>query len=855
MSNLATITNNILADSGIDDINVIVSTGSYANPSWITSLAWTKITGAPANIVTGTGTTNYLPKFTGASTIGNSLLTDNGTTLAYGNNIISVGASNTSEKYLEFGSSNGAFYVGGTSAEHYIFGQGDKPLRLYTNGTVKATLTSSGNLGLGVTPSAWSGSSGFDIGSWAAFGQNSANGFTLLTGNAFFNGTNYRYKNNAAAAAYLIDGPSGNHFWNIAPSGTAGNAITFTQAMTLTGGGNLLVGTTTDAGFKLDVNGTGRFSGSLTLTSGGTERYIQLLGYNNSFTSITSNVGFNSFYNNTAILNNVNSTASGQGNTSLPSWVINLGGNETEADTFAIKRSPAGSFTFSNRFILSSTGAAIFSSVVTATGNAATTPSFIANNASGTSGTAQHYIDFTAGATVLGRILRGNGASGLVANGLNIDNFDGCQIRLNQLGGSGGSFNVLGGNVGIGTASPNSPLHVVNSSNGFIQRFAGGTSSAITGGIFAEIGRNFASIGTTSNHGFNIFTNDLDRIAITSGGNVLIGTTTDNGARLQVNGPSTFNGTITGTSAVFNLTGGAIITRDNGTAQVEVNIRHSSTRNGVLSFTQEAVADRWAIGTRPSDGTLYFSSNFDLSTPRVVITSGGNVGIGTTSPTFKLDVQNNTQAIARILDTSTNASLILQAGTGSAMKVTGYNYTTSTAIPLYISVDGANTIMQSGGGNVLIGTTTTIGPAAGRVDVLYSGLVQYGMNIRTTFSDGIAISFVNSSGTQVGTIYQSSSSTAYNTSSDYRLKQDLKDFNGIDIISKIKTYDFEWKSDNSRSYGVIAHELKEVIDYAVFGEKDSVTMQGVDYSKLVPIMVKAIQELKQEINTLKQTNA
>jgi hypothetical protein len=48
MSNLATITNNILADSGIDDINVVVTTGSYTNPSWIVSLPWTKITGAPS---------------------------------------------------------------------------------------------------------------------------------------------------------------------------------------------------------------------------------------------------------------------------------------------------------------------------------------------------------------------------------------------------------------------------------------------------------------------------------------------------------------------------------------------------------------------------------------------------------------------------------------------------------------------------------------------------------------------------------------------------------------------------------------------------------------------------------------
>ena len=60
MSNLATITNNILADSGIDDINVIVSTGSYANPAWITSLAWTKITGAPLG--------DYLPLAGGTMT-------------------------------------------------------------------------------------------------------------------------------------------------------------------------------------------------------------------------------------------------------------------------------------------------------------------------------------------------------------------------------------------------------------------------------------------------------------------------------------------------------------------------------------------------------------------------------------------------------------------------------------------------------------------------------------------------------------------------------------------------------------------------------------------------------------------
>jgi hypothetical protein len=140
---------------------------------------------------------------------------------------------------------------------------------------------------------------------------------------------------------------------------------------------------------------------------------------------------------------------------------------------------------------------------------------------------------------------------------------------------------------------------------------------------------------------------------------------------------------------------------------------------------------------------------------RISITSGGNVGIGG-SPTFKLDVQNNTQAITRILDTSTNASLVLQAGTGSGMKVTGYNYTTSTAIPLYISVDGANTIMQSGGGNVLIGTTTD---NSNKLRV--NGNVWVDGNVAVnalTCTSGEANTFINPIGSS-GIIYSGASTT------------------------------------------------------------------------------------------------
>jgi hypothetical protein len=92
---------------------------------------------------------------------------------------------------------------------------------------------------------------------------------------------------------------------------------------------------------------------------------------------------------------------------------------------------------------------------------------------------------------------------------------------------------------------------------------------------------------------------------------------------------------------------------------------------------------------------------------------------------------------------------------------------------------------------------------------------------------------------------------AFNTISDVRLKNDFKDFSGLDIIDNIKVYDFVWKNNKTRSYGVKAHELQEVLPHAVTGKKDDEKMQQVDYTKIVPILLKSIKELKQEIELLK----
>ena len=97
----------------------------------------------------------------------------------------------------------------------------------------------------------------------------------------------------------------------------------------------------------------------------------------------------------------------------------------------------------------------------------------------------------------------------------------------------------------------------------------------------------------------------------------------------------------------------------------------------------------------------------------------------------------------------------------------------------------------------------------------------------------------------------------YGNPSDYRLKEDLKEYDALNIISKLNTYNFKWKESGVRDYGVIAHEMQEVLPNYVTREKDainedgSIQAQSVDYSKIVPILIKAIQELQAENDLLK----
>lgn len=113
-------------------------------------------------------------------------------------------------------------------------------------------------------------------------------------------------------------------------------------------------------------------------------------------------------------------------------------------------------------------------------------------------------------------------------------------------------------------------------------------------------------------------------------------------------------------------------------------------------------------------------------------------------------------------------------------------------------------------------------------------------------------------GVKIGSISQNgTTAVAYNTSSDYRLKEDWQPMTGaIDRVKALNPVNFAWKADGTRVDGFVAHEVQAVVPEAVTGEKDAIDAdgnpdyQGIDQSKLVPLLTAALQEAIARIETL-----
>jgi hypothetical protein len=217
----------------------------------------------------------------------------------------------------------------------------------------------------------------------------------------------------------------------------------------------------------------------------------------------------------------------------------------------------------------------------------------------------------------------------------------------------------------------------------------------------------------------------------------------------------------------------------------------------------------------------------------------GGTSTGSTKSTFQLLGNNNS---------------FIQFGNGlsGASRYLGwvqYNYASNY---MTFATDSTERMRITSGGNVLIGCTAV--PSAS----VEGKRIKAGSG-ETTSSSGSSTSayshwtFINGNG-DVGNIQTNGSATAYNTSSDYRLKENIAPMTGaLATVAQLKPVTYDWKAGGS-SQGFIAHELQAVVPDAVSGEKDAVDAegnpihQGIDTSFLVATLTAAIQELKATVD-------
>ena len=220
---------------------------------------------------------------------------------------------------------------------------------------------------------------------------------------------------------------------------------------------------------------------------------------------------------------------------------------------------------------------------------------------------------------------------------------------------------------------------------------------------------------------------------------------------------------------------------------------------------------------------------------RMRITSSGNVGIGTSSPSAKLQVSDGTTT----LDLNPTGGVVY--------------FGTSTNHTMIFSTNNSERMRIANSGQLYINTTTQLGNTLQKMALKYDGSVEWGLSFQNAYSGnaGSAINFCNYAGTQVGTIQPGASSTSYVTSSDYRLKENVQPMTGaLDKVALLKPVTYTWKESGEEGQGFIAHELQAVVPDCVTGEKDavaedgSIKPQGVDTSFLVATLTAAIQEMK-----------
>ena len=382
------------------------------------------------------------------------------------------------------------------------------------------------------------------------------------------------------------------------------------------------------------------------------------------------------------------------------------------------------------------------------------------------------------------------------------------------------------GNVGIGSSTFNGVKTVVQGSQTGGAPQTSGTTQ--TYGLLRLIGTSFTSsldFGTNGGNYAWIQSTDTSNLATNyslainpNGGNVGIGTSSPSNT-LDVNGTTRFRQELQ--------------LNPSGTVQSRIGLSTYTGSSAILAIGNDSGV---------TANTIAF---FNTGSERMRIDSSGNVGIGTSSPSYPLDVNGNVQI-------QSGNSLYFFSSSYSIRASTGLELKTSDVIRF---LNGTTENMRiDSSGDLLVGRPTNSTNNAARIAVSFT---QNGQVFTPTTDNKYPICFENAAGTTVGYIYTTSTTTALVSVSDYRLKENVSPIKtGLATVSALKPVTYDWKSDGSSSEGFIAHELQSVIPHAVTGEKDavnndgSIKPQGVDYSKIVVHLVAAIQELEARLAKL-----
>ena len=286
---------------------------------------------------------------------------------------------------------------------------------------------------------------------------------------------------------------------------------------------------------------------------------------------------------------------------------------------------------------------------------------------------------------------------------------------------------------------------------------------------------------------------------------------------------------------------------------------------GITTPTETATTSVTApLLTSPASTALTIQS---AGTTAMTVDTSQNVGIGTTSPSARLQVSSASSPEITIKSTASASwkSRISFGNTTASKWEIGADIggVGDNNLYFYDAPNGAERMRLDSSGNLLVGTTSQPnGTYPGKTVVNTGG--AYGATYYSSVNPSgyTPVVFLGTGNALAGYINVSGTTSSFVGSSDYRLKKDIVPLtSGISTIAALKPVSYKWEADQSVGEGFIAHELGEVIPLALFGTKDavnedgSIKPQGIDMIKIVPHLVAACQELSAKNDALEAANA